>query len=608
MAGTTFQREFNQNVSPAAIAAGLGTPVGAAALDYRVPISVKDPRFGAIGNGTTDDTAAFQLAFDFLNAAGGGTLVIPYGNYLWDTAGVTNVDGSLYYSVAVRCGNIRIVGEPGAKIVPNKSDKPSNYRPLIIFGSMKGGNPASTYLTRRTLGATVYAITGSYSKGTNSFTCTTPGDAANFVVGDITFLRTGQLVSASVNEPDSELLKTQSVDAGTGIIKFIEPISKPYAQEYFASASANGVTNTNPTSWPAVYGIANVTDRIFENVEIDGLVMETPLALQAISIWGAYNVVLRNVSLKFAWLGIGMRDVAHCRMSECELNHTGTTTAGAYFFGPSTGCSHIIAVDNIGTSATGAYWHIHEGVSDYLLGNNITRCADCGPNTMDLVSIVGRAYNVSILDNNFWGNAASGSGDYGIVADQTCLVSIGCCGRIDGNDFQLSGTWNGLLKDDGGAFMWGSGNRANGVPTRVSLRGFQRGTPVGHETRMGTFTGVVSYDKPSTTLGVMPQGATAHRVEVQVETAGNATSTNTLLVGWSGSTTALASSLVVSALGVKAVNGGDTPGAGGAGTQLGIQQAASGHTLLAAYAQTGTPATAGRFIVTVHWSITARVD
>jgi hypothetical protein len=214
MAGTTFQREFNQNVSPAAIAAGLGTPVGAAALDYRVPISVKDPRFGAIGNGTTDDTAAFQLAFDFLNAAGGGTLVIPYGNYLWDTAGVTNVDGSLYYSVAVRCGNIRIVGEPGAKIVTNKSDKPSNYRPFIVFGSMKGGNPASSIpdssdAERHRLRHQLAAILRAPIASPVPRPPTQPTSSA----GDITFLRTGQLVSASVNEPDSELLKTQSVDA-----------------------------------------------------------------------------------------------------------------------------------------------------------------------------------------------------------------------------------------------------------------------------------------------------------------------------------------------------------------------------------------------------------
>jgi polygalacturonase len=53
-------------------------------------VSVKD--FGAVGNGTTDDTAAIQAAIDYLNPyvysspmnynQGGGTVYFPAGNYL----------------------------------------------------------------------------------------------------------------------------------------------------------------------------------------------------------------------------------------------------------------------------------------------------------------------------------------------------------------------------------------------------------------------------------------------------------------------------------------------------------------------------------------------
>lgn len=42
-------------------------------------VSVKD--FGAVGNGTTDDTAAFQAGLDYLNSLGIGTLYIPAGIY-----------------------------------------------------------------------------------------------------------------------------------------------------------------------------------------------------------------------------------------------------------------------------------------------------------------------------------------------------------------------------------------------------------------------------------------------------------------------------------------------------------------------------------------------
>ena len=46
----------------------------------RAPFNVR--AFGAIGNGTTKDTAAFQKALDTCAAAGGGDVLVPAGNYL----------------------------------------------------------------------------------------------------------------------------------------------------------------------------------------------------------------------------------------------------------------------------------------------------------------------------------------------------------------------------------------------------------------------------------------------------------------------------------------------------------------------------------------------
>lgn len=43
--------------------------------------------FGAVGNGSTNDTEAIQDALDYLAAQGGGTLVVPAGNYLIDNVG-----------------------------------------------------------------------------------------------------------------------------------------------------------------------------------------------------------------------------------------------------------------------------------------------------------------------------------------------------------------------------------------------------------------------------------------------------------------------------------------------------------------------------------------
>lgn len=55
--------------------------------------SVKDPAFGATGNGTTDDTAAVQAALDAVHALGGGTVFFPVGTYKLVTSALTTYSG-----------------------------------------------------------------------------------------------------------------------------------------------------------------------------------------------------------------------------------------------------------------------------------------------------------------------------------------------------------------------------------------------------------------------------------------------------------------------------------------------------------------------------------
>jgi hypothetical protein len=59
-------------------------------------VSVKD--FGAVGDGTTDDTSAIQAAVDAVVAAGGGTVYIPNGTYLLNG---TTGDDSIVHGIIV---------------------------------------------------------------------------------------------------------------------------------------------------------------------------------------------------------------------------------------------------------------------------------------------------------------------------------------------------------------------------------------------------------------------------------------------------------------------------------------------------------------------------
>lgn len=61
--------------------------------------NVKDPTYGAVGNGVTDDTTAIMAAFAALNSAGGGILFFPPGTYQ-----VSNLDPGVVDVHMMGCG------------------------------------------------------------------------------------------------------------------------------------------------------------------------------------------------------------------------------------------------------------------------------------------------------------------------------------------------------------------------------------------------------------------------------------------------------------------------------------------------------------------------
>lgn len=50
-------------------------------LDTISVVNVKDPTFGAVGNGVADDTAALQAALNYVSSLGGGEVFVPHGQY-----------------------------------------------------------------------------------------------------------------------------------------------------------------------------------------------------------------------------------------------------------------------------------------------------------------------------------------------------------------------------------------------------------------------------------------------------------------------------------------------------------------------------------------------
>ncbi len=80
-------------------------------------------KFGAVGDGITDDRQAFQDALDYLHEQGGGTLIVPDGEYLLNSK--TNKTGVNVDTLVLLRPNVSVVGfGPQSKIkvgaFPNK--------------------------------------------------------------------------------------------------------------------------------------------------------------------------------------------------------------------------------------------------------------------------------------------------------------------------------------------------------------------------------------------------------------------------------------------------------------------------------------------------------
>jgi hypothetical protein len=131
------------------------TPINAANLNLlaqksTLVVNVKDPTYGATGDGTTDDTAAITAA---ITAAGTGTVFFPKGTYLVTAAtdGISVPDG------------VSLVGE-GAKSVIKAANSPGTNKSLLGVANAATVEVADLTLQGPTTwGGVGNGVTGIYS-------------------------------------------------------------------------------------------------------------------------------------------------------------------------------------------------------------------------------------------------------------------------------------------------------------------------------------------------------------------------------------------------------------------------------------------------------------
>lgn len=369
-----------------------------------------------------DDTEFVQRAADQ-----GGPLLLRRRYNLRSARPVGGMNASLYLGA----DNLTIRWAPGAALVAAATIP--NYRPLVIHGGKK---VHASVISSRTLEAPLLAVLGPIPKGADRIHLARREDIARFRPGDIAYLRTGQLVSASAGEPDAELLEITEV--GRGWLRLRSPTSKPYVQEYY---DPKGRTSPQPGGAPAPFGIANVTDRILRNVTLQNpQIVEVSPCIQTVSAWGIHGLTIHGGQITHGANGFGSRDVADAEIDGLRFHHTGQVNRLAYFLGPSTGCSRWRMRNIRATSDGFAFLHMHEGVSATSIDDYELRCAG-SPDAVDgLIDIRSRAYDIDLGDHFVLEPGASSVP--AVQIDPDCIGGRLGAGQIHGRLRILGPNWS----------------------------------------------------------------------------------------------------------------------------------------------------------------------
>lgn len=519
--------------------------------------------YGAVADGVTDDQPAIQAAVDDAGAAGGGIVLLSRpGTYLLTSLGVDGPNSQAGH-IWNKWDRVSIHGVPGAILMATDSG-------AIIF---QGKGADST--DHRFGYQTVYA-TSSIARGDVSVTLTTPADAANFSVGDHIIIRTGQTIGGSTLQPDAEINRVRSVDAGTGVIGLAYQTVKAYAQEYFVSGTS-GVTSTSVTANAAAFGIANVEDIIVRDQSYIGLGFEYT-GTRAVIIGGqAIRTTIERCTGSYAREFESRGSHRFTIIRGCVLDHpvVGDSSSRSAF-SVDAYCSDAIWADNILTGLSPVIFHVHEGATrTTIIGNSLSYPDNSlGANT---VSVRARARDTVIVGNIF-------EADGGIIVDGEADGGV-----LTNNLFRAPAADAWPMGIHGPNWVVGS-NSYIGVPAVDSGEPYI-GYDFGFNTDRRVAFGWLSPTVQTVTIKDMPLYTDITGVRINVVEAFDSDGTNLVTVGWDASASAIATSTDVSTTGQKSVT---------LGGSVGYRQSAQ--TVKAYYTPGGSQPTHGAVLVCVEYA------
>lgn len=364
--------------------------------------------YGAIGDGTTDDTAAFQAAIDACGAGGGGTVFIPPGRY---SIATRTGSGGLFWCLAMTYDNVVIEGCGDESVIV--CEPSSDALLFFIDGAAKRARVAGDYLDwfdywvwefGGVVKTTRYTINGTLTKGQRVITLATAAQAANFAAGDVIAFGTGHLISSGVGLPDAEFNEVASVNVGAGTITVVTPFAETYAQEKFNSGSS-GFTSVGGGGSTAMFAVANVTDRMLYGCALRNFRVE-----QTTDDWVANGaqtdgLVIEGITgdcgPKGLWGGGRSRNMT-VRNNRLALSNS----AYLYWVSTDSTCTDVLIADNIVHAGYPTAMHINEGSKRVTIRNNRFHCPEVSGNFI-LVGVSSRGSDITVQDNLFVGGGTT---------------------------------------------------------------------------------------------------------------------------------------------------------------------------------------------------------
>jgi hypothetical protein len=486
--------------------------------------------FGAAGDGVTDDQPAIQAAIDAAGLAGGGTVWIPRGTYYLSSFEVVAPAAPAHLHNPY--SNVSIMGSGSGSIL--KCDDGGSDHGIIYQGQ-----------TSKFVNATVYAITASIARNATSVFLATPAQTSNFSVGHYVYLRTGQTVGLPgqgfVSQPDAEINRVTSINAGTGEIGLAWPTAKPYAQEYYISGTADE-SSTTVTANAAVFGLANINSLVTINQTYRDLRFETSEDPADVVYGMIGGQTVYSLSDNISYRGnSGMESCGAHRfrtVRSSTFDHPGAAGTYIYTLTGDSGCTDTLWDGNTFTGEHVVSVHIQEGHARVRCLNNVWSVPDT-VSDLNHISIRSRAYDVSVI-----GNIHSGSTPSVIVVDPDCTG-----GGLIANNQLLGSTGYGVFI---AAPNWmASGNRhPNGAK-------FWALGSTGIDADQRQLGGWVTSSNQTVFMGILPANCYVKATGVQVTVAFNSSGTDNVTIGSDTLADAFGQAVDVSTTGFK------TPALGG---------------------------------------------